>query len=53
MTGILVDILNWNAYAILLGDDLSLESAGFAAGTIGYEILTRLGQRFKRTYIEF
>ena len=53
VTGIPTDILNRHTYATLLGDGLSLETAGFAAGTIGYEILTRLGQRFKRTYIEF
>ena len=38
--------------AILLGAGLTIEDAGFAAGTIGYEILTRLGARFARRYIE-
>lgn len=38
--------------AILLGSGLTIEDAGFAAGTIGYEILTRLGARFARRYIE-
>ena len=36
--------------AFLLGAGLSIEDAGFAAGTIGYEILTRLGRRFERLY---
>ena len=36
--------------AMLLGPGLSIEDAGFAAGTIGYEILTRLGRRFERVY---
>jgi alanine racemase len=36
----------------LVGEGLTIEDAGFAAGTIGYEILTRLGPRFTRLYIE-
>ncbi|MBR2536296.1 MAG: alanine racemase [Hyphomicrobium sp.] len=39
-------------FAKLIGDGLSIEDAGYSAGTIGYEILTRLGQRFERVYIE-
>lgn len=35
----------------LVGPDLSLERMGAAAGTIGYEVLTRLGRRFHRIYI--
>lgn len=37
-------------FAKLIGEGLSIEDAGYAAGTIGYEILTRLGQRFQRVY---
>ena len=37
--------------ATLIGPGLSIEDAGYAAGTIGYEILTRLGQRFERVYL--
>jgi alanine racemase len=36
----------------LIGDGLTIESMGTAAHTIGYEILTRLGTRFHRTYLE-
>lgn len=39
-------------FAKLIGDGLTIEDAGYAAGTIGYEILTRLGPRFVRSYIE-
>ncbi|MET1045285.1 MAG: alanine racemase [Hyphomicrobium sp.] len=39
-------------FAKLIADSLTIEEAGFAAGTIGYEILTRLGRRFPRLYIE-
>ncbi len=38
--------------AVLFGSGLTIEDAGFAAGTIGYEILTRLGTRFARCYVE-
>jgi alanine racemase len=37
--------------AMLYGPGLSIEDAGFDAGTIGYEVLTRLGQRFERVYL--
>lgn len=37
--------------ATLIGPGLSIEDAGYAAGTIGYEVLTRLGQRFERVYL--
>lgn len=39
-------------FAKLIGDGLTIEDAGYAASTIGYEILTRLGPRFVRCYIE-
>ncbi|MFO1102430.1 MAG: alanine racemase [Methylocystis sp.] len=35
----------------LLGDDICVEEAASRAGTIGYEILTRLGARFARRYV--
>jgi alanine racemase len=34
----------------LIGPELPIEAVGKAAGTIGYEILTRLGPRFVRRY---
>jgi alanine racemase len=39
-------------FAKLVCDKLSIEDAGFSAGTIGYEILTRLGPRFPRLYLD-
>lgn len=37
--------------AILLGPGIDPDLIGTAAGTIGYEILTRLGPRYRRVYI--
>jgi alanine racemase len=37
--------------AILLGPEIDPDLIGTAAGTIGYEILTRLGPRYRRVYI--
>jgi alanine racemase len=39
-------------FAKLVCEGLSIEDAGFSAGTIGYEILTRLGPRFPRLYLD-
>lgn len=36
----------------LMGPSLPVDALAEKAGTIGYEILVRLGQRFARTYIE-
>ncbi len=35
----------------LIGGDLDLDEVGRRAGTIGYEILTSLGRRYRRTYV--
>ncbi|MEI9902277.1 MAG: alanine racemase C-terminal domain-containing protein [Hyphomicrobium sp.] len=36
----------------LIGPDLPLEAVGLSAHSIGYEVLTRLGPRFHRHYID-
>lgn len=36
----------------LVGDNLPIEAVGLAAGTIGYEVLTSLGRRFRRVYLD-
>jgi alanine racemase len=36
----------------LIGPGLAIEAMGAAAGTIGYEVLTRLGHRFHRIYVD-
>ena len=35
----------------LIGSDQTVDDVAAAAGTIGYEILTRLGRRFRRRYL--
>ena len=48
-----VDITDLNespAFVELLGPHQSVDSVARAAGTIGYEILTALGQRYARRY---
>lgn len=43
---------NWqNQWIELIGSTISLDEAASAAGTIGYELLTSLGMRYHRTYI--
>lgn len=36
----------------LIGPELPLEAVGASAGSIGYEVLTRLGARFHRHYVD-
>jgi alanine racemase len=36
----------------LIGPGFTIEGMGAAAGTIGYEVLTRLGSRFHRSYVD-
>ncbi len=38
-------------WAELIGPSLPIETVGAKAGTIGYEVLTRLGRRFHRVYL--
>jgi alanine racemase len=37
---------------VLIGDDLDIDEVGRRAGTIGYEILTSLGSRYARLYLD-
>ena len=34
----------------LLNEEIGVDEVGTAAGTIGYEVLTRLGARYARVY---
>jgi alanine racemase len=37
-------------YATLLGIDIGVDELAAAMGTIGYEVLTSLGRRYRRIY---
>jgi alanine racemase len=37
-------------YATLIGGDISVDDVAAFGGTIGYEVLTRLGRRYHRVY---
>lgn len=50
VTDIAPGLLTTRTEAVIYGPGLSIEDAGFEAGTIGYEVLTRLGPRFERVY---
>ncbi|HLJ72562.1 MAG TPA: alanine racemase [Roseiarcus sp.] len=39
--------------AVILGEEISVDELGARAGTIGYQILTSLGARYRREYIPF
>lgn len=39
-------------YVELFGDNISLDDVARAAGTIGYELLTSLGDRYERRYVQ-
>ncbi len=58
MDSIILDISNINKDVVtvgtkaeLIGKHISVDEVAHMAGTIGYEILTTLGQRYKRCYI--
>ena len=38
-------------FATLIGDGITVDEVAECAGTIGYEVLTRLGRRFSRVYV--
>jgi alanine racemase len=51
MTALPPDTARAGGMAVLIGPGLSIEDMGYEAGTIGYEILTRLGGRFERVWV--
>ena len=51
VTGLPDDIVQPGSLVDLIGPDVSLEEVAHLAGTIGYEILTGLGQRASRTFL--
>ena len=51
VTGIPADLVQPGCMVDLIGPDISLEEVAERAGTINYEILTRLGQRARRKFL--
>ncbi len=51
VTGVPDDLLSVGSMVDLIGPDISLEEVARLAGTINYEILTRLSQRARRKYL--
>ncbi|MCY0095753.1 alanine racemase [Hoeflea ulvae] len=52
VTDVPEDCVNAGDWVELLGPTITLEEAATAAGTISYELLTSLGQRHARTYVD-
>ena len=52
VTDVPIHSISTGAMVELLGDDITIDDLGARAQTIGYEILTRLGRRYSRTYLE-
>lgn len=50
VSGVPVEAARPGGYAELIGDHFSADDLADVAGTIGYEVLTRLGQRHHRIY---
>jgi alanine racemase len=51
VTGVPEDRLRPGSYVDLIGPHHGVDDLAEEAGTIGYEVLTRLGRRFRRVYI--
>jgi alanine racemase len=51
VTGVSPDSAHPGALVDLIGPELGADDVAVAAGTIGYEILTALGQRYHRVYV--
>lgn len=52
VTGLKESAVRRGDWALLLGPEIGVDALGEAGGTIGYEILTRLGRRFARIYVD-
>jgi alanine racemase len=51
VTNVPADAVEPGDLAILVGDDLGIDEVGSRSGTIGYEVLTSLGNRYARHYV--
>jgi alanine racemase len=51
VTDVQADAVEPGDLAVLVGEDLDIDEVGSRAGTIGYEVLTSLGNRYARHYV--
>jgi len=52
ITGLEETAVRRGDWACVLGPEIGVDALGEAGGTIGYDILTRLGRRFARLYVD-
>jgi alanine racemase len=50
VTGLPEDSVRRGAHATLIGDGITVDDVAAWSGTIGYEVLTRLGRRYRRLW---
>ena len=50
VTGLPDNLLRRGAYATLIGDGITVDDLAAWSGTIGYEVLTALGRRYRRVW---
>jgi alanine racemase len=50
VTGLPDDLVRRGAYATLIGDGITVNDIARWSGTIGYEVLTGLGRRYRRVW---
>jgi len=50
VTGLPAGLVRRGDYATLIGDGITVDELAAWSGTIGYEVLTGLGQRYRRVW---
>jgi alanine racemase len=52
VTGLPEETVRWGDHATLIGGGITVDDVAAWSGTIGYEVLTRLGRRHQREWVE-
>jgi len=50
VTGLPDDLVRRGSHATLIGDGITVDDVARWSGTIGYEVLTGLGRRYRRVW---
>ena len=50
VTGLADDLIRRGGHATLIGDGIAVDDVARWSGTIGYEVLTALGRRYRRVW---